>query len=151
MTCRRADGTVSSADVGPSLPAHDLAHFVVEKTLRLPAGFFVNIARGYSIEQLSDAATIRSLGAEPYIAEVLARALAELATGACRLDQFAERVGQELAQMNLPAPAGLGPVLARGMLDELQDLMRRFAELRMGESMELEFEASPARLDGPVS
>ena len=40
IVCRKVDGTFTSADLGPSLPGHDLAHLVVERTLRLPAGFF---------------------------------------------------------------------------------------------------------------
>lgn len=66
MTCRRADGTHTSADLGRSLPGHDFAHFVVERTLRLPSGFFHHIAKGYPIPRLSDAMVIRSLGAEPF-------------------------------------------------------------------------------------
>jgi hypothetical protein len=67
MLCRRADGTFTSADLGASLPGHDFAHLVVERTLRLPSGFFVNIAKGYTIQQLSGAATIRSLGHAPVL------------------------------------------------------------------------------------
>jgi hypothetical protein len=139
MSCRRGDGTFTSADVGPSLPAHDFAHFIVERTLELPTGFFVNVASGYSLDQLSDPATIRSLGREPYVAEVLARALGELATGACDCGQFPDRVATELRQMGLGVPAGASPEAAEQMLSELQGLMRRFGELRPGESMELEF------------
>ena len=141
MSCRRADGTFTSADVGPSLPAHDFAHFIVERTFVLPTGFFVNVANGYSLEQLSDAATIRSLGRESYVAEVLARALGELATGACTSGQFPDRVATELGEMGLEVPAGVSSEAAERMLAELHGLMRRFGELSPGESMELEFAA----------
>ena len=141
MLCRRADGSFTTADLGPSLPAHDFAHFVVERAFRLPTGFFVNVAKGYTLQQLSDAATIRSLGPEPYVAEVLARALGELATGACRCEQFPERVGTELAAMGLAVPDGITSESAERMLAELETLMRRFGELEPEESMELEFEA----------
>lgn len=140
MLCRRADGSVTSADLGPSLPGHDLAHFIVERTFRLPSGFFVNVAQGYSLRQLSDAATIRSLGAEPYVAEVLARALGELSTGACSCEQFPHRVATELEAMGLAVPAGVTPQSAERMLAELGMLIRRFGELPAGESLELEFE-----------
>jgi hypothetical protein len=139
MLCRRADGTFSSADVGPSLPGHDLAHFIVERTLRLPAGFFISVSKGYSLQQLSEPATIRSLGPEPYVAEVLARALGELATGACTCEQFPQRVGSELERMGLGAPEGITTESAARMLAELEMLMRRFGELRPGQSLELDF------------
>lgn len=138
MSCHRADGTFTRADVGPGLPAHDFAHLIAERTFALRAGFFVNVANGYSLQQLSDAATIRSLGAEPYVAEVLARALGELATGACTCEQFADRVTSELIGMGLEVPPGIGSERAASMLSELQELTRRFGELRTGESMELE-------------
>lgn len=139
MICRRVDGTFTSADLGPSLPGHDFAHLIVERALRLPTGFFVNIAKGYSIQQLSDAAVIRSLGAEPYVAEILARALGSLSTGACTIEQFPELVGTELGGMGLRVPAGISTELAIRMLEELRSLMERFGGLALGESMELEF------------
>ena len=120
MICRRADLTHTSADLGPSLPGHDLAHFVVERTLRLASGFFVHIAKGYSIQRLSDAVVIHSLGAEPYVAEILARALGSLATGGCTADQFPELVAAELEQMGLRVPGGVSVESAKLMLEELQ-------------------------------
>jgi len=143
MLCRRADGTFTSADLGPSLPGHDFAHLVVERTLRLPSGFFVNIAKGCSIQQLSDAATIRSLGVDLYVAEILARALGSLATGACTVEQFPELVGTELGQMGLSVPGDLSIELAMRMLEELQSMVKRFAGLAPGESMELQFGEAP--------
>ncbi len=139
MTCRRADGTFTSADLGPSLPGHDFAHLIVERTLELPAGFFVNIAKGYSIQELSDAAVIRSLGAEPYVAEVLARALGSLATGACSAEQFPELIRTELKGMSLTVPDGVSAESAMRMLEELQSMMERFGRLAPGESMKLQF------------
>jgi hypothetical protein len=143
VLCRRADGTFTSADLGPRLPAHDFAHLIVERTLRLPSGFFVNIAKGYSIQQLSDAATIRSLGADPYVAEILARALGSLATGACTVEQFPGLVGTELGQMGLSVPGDLSIELAMRMLEEFQSMVKRFAGLAPGESMELQFGEAP--------
>jgi hypothetical protein len=143
LLCRRADGTFTAADLGPSLPGHDFAHLIVERTLRLRSGFFVNIAKGYSIQQLSEAATIRSLGAEPYVAEILARALGSLATGACTVQQFPELVDTELGQMGLLVPGEVSAELAMRMLAELQSMVERFAGLAPGESLELQFGEAP--------
>lgn len=139
MLCRRADGSFTAADVGPGLPGHDFAHFIVERDLPLATGFFINVSRGYSLQQLADAATIRSLGPEPYVSEVLARALGELATGACTCEQFPQRVALELGQMGLAVPEGVSAESAVRMLAELETLMSRFGQLRPGDSMELEF------------
>jgi hypothetical protein len=143
VICRRTDGTFTSGDLGPSLPAHDLAHFIVEQALQLPAGFFVSIAKGYSIQELSDATTVRSLGAEPYVAEILARALGSLAMGACTADEFPELVGTEFQQTGLRVPEGVSAESATRMLEALQLLLTRFAELAPGELMELQFCESP--------
>ena len=101
LACVRSDGTHVVADLGPSLPYHDLAHFVVEREFRLKEGFFANIARGYSPAQLSDKGVILSLGREPYRAEILARGLGALATGACDPEQFEDLVNVELARLPL--------------------------------------------------
>lgn len=140
LICRRLDGTSASADLGPSLPGHDLAHLIVERTLQLRAGFFVSVAKGYSIQQLSHAAIVRSLGTDPYVAEILARALGALATGGCTADQFANLVSIELRQMGLGVPRGLSAESAKHMLEELRSMIKRFGELALGESMELQFD-----------
>jgi hypothetical protein len=145
LTCLRTDGTSTTADVGPGLPGHDLAHFVVERRLALPVGFFVNIAKGFSIQQLSDPDTLRRLGPAPLVAEILARGVGSLLTGACTPEQFQELVGTELAGIDLAMPPGVDTDSARGMLEELGGLLERFRALAPGESLELEFpEGCPA-------
>lgn len=48
LICERKDGTVEIADLGPNLPFHDIAHFIVERKLKLKKGFYGNIFYGYS-------------------------------------------------------------------------------------------------------
>ena len=139
LACVRTDGASVVADLGPSLPHHDLAHFVVEREFLLKHGFFGNIALGYSPAQLSDKETIRSLGAEPYRAEILARALGSLVTGACAIDQFEELVNLELSAMSLTAMQ-----ISRGvreqMLAEFRSLLNQYRKLGDGESLCLQFD-----------
>jgi hypothetical protein len=101
LTCLRSDGSQTTANLGPGLPYHDLAHFVVEERFRIQRGFFGNIAAGYSIESLSDKDVIMTLGSESWTAEVLARAVGSLATGACSAEQFSVLVNEELNQMGV--------------------------------------------------
>lgn len=54
IVCTRDNGSYATAEIGPNLPHHDLAHFVAETELELRGGFFGNIERGYSFEQLGD-------------------------------------------------------------------------------------------------
>ena len=60
LVCTRSDGSYVSANLGQSLPYHDLAHFVIEKKLQLKHGFFGNVSNGYSILQLSEKETVQT-------------------------------------------------------------------------------------------
>ena len=138
LACVRADGTSVVANLGPGLPHHDLAHFVVESRFGLKEGFFGNIARGYSPAQLSDKEIIKRLGSESALAEVLARALGSLSTGACRPEQFEELVNTELSQWSI-ATIRVSPEVLDAMMAEFNSLLKRYRALREEESMTLEF------------
>ena len=140
LACVRPNGTSEVADLGPNLPHHDLAHFVVERAFDLTDGFFANIARGYSPAQLSDKHVIKSLGPEPYRAEILARALGSLATGACAPEQFEELVNAELTRLSL-APMRIPAHVRDAMAAEFQTLRNHYAQLQDGESLKLDFSA----------
>jgi hypothetical protein len=140
LTCVRPDGTMASADIGPNLPHHDLAHFVVERAFDLQDGFFGNIARGYTPAQLSDKNIIQSLGAEPYRAEILARALGSLHTGACAPEQFEDLVNAELASLGLPS-LRIQPGVRDALLAEFKGHLSTYRDLRDGDSMTLSFSA----------
>jgi hypothetical protein len=142
MRCVRPDGSCEVANLGPGLPHHDLAHFVVERRWQLREGFFGNIAGGYSFTQLADKDVIKKLGAQSAQAEVLARALGSLFTGACTAEQFAELVNTELDQWHWPI-VPVSPAMVQGAAEEFEHLLARFNGLGAGESLELQFELSP--------
>jgi hypothetical protein len=140
LSCVRADGTRTSADVGPGVPYHDLAHFVVERRLGLSRGFFGHIAAGYSIASLSDKDVIRTLDPESMLAEILARALGSLATGACTAEQLPALVNEELAQLGLATFTGLGAPVIAELSAEFDELAGRYRALGEGESLTLRFD-----------
>ena len=139
LTCHRNDGSVVAANLGPSLPHHDLAHFVAETRLGLRNGFYDNIANGYSVAELSDPEVIRSLGAETWMAEITARALQSLSSGACQPEQFDELINTELAKFSFPPLANLNSQVAVELLAEFQDIVARFDALAEGEVIELHY------------
>lgn len=153
LTCHRPDGTVETANLGPSLPRHDLAHFVVESRLDIRNGFYDNIANGYSVAQLSAPEVIRTLGPQTWVAEIAARALQSLASGACRPEQFEELIGTELAQFSIPTPANLSPAVASALLAEFRELLAQFDALAQGEALELNFRSPtvPAAENGAAT
>src|SRR5262245_42962830 len=140
LACTRADGSFTRSDLGPSLPHHDLAHFVVERALGLRRGFYGNVAHGRSLPDLSRKSVIATLGAESWQAEIAARALQSLCSGACTLEQIEALVRAELAQHAIPCPARLTPALAARMRTELEELVERFARLAEGDTLELWFD-----------
>lgn len=138
LKCVRADGTTVIAELGPGLPYHDLAHYVIERKLRLGGGFFGNIAAGYTVAQLSDKEIIKTLGAETLIAEVVARALQSLSSGACTFEQFSEIVNAELSRWKIAAPVIEQDTISE-MLTEFQVLLERYDALNNGQSLELQW------------
>ena len=144
LSCARPDGTTTSADLGPNLPHHDLAHFVVERVFGLRTGFFGNIARGYTPTQLSDKYVIMSLGVEPYRAEILARALGSLHTGACSPEQFEDLANAELSTLGLPRMT-ITPDIREALLAEFKGHLATYQGLRDGESLTLAFSAAAER------
>jgi hypothetical protein len=139
LTCVRTDGSQTRANLGPGLPYHDLAHYVVERYFNLRSGFFGNVASGYSLQALSDKEIIKSLGAESWVAEALAGALGALATGACTFEQFPDLVTQGLGARGIGAPEELSAAAAEKLLAEFKALVARYDALKNGETLRLRF------------
>jgi hypothetical protein len=120
--CERADGTTEIIPLNESIPFHDLAHFVVEKHLKLQNGFFGHLARGYSYNQLSSKEVIKALPQEIMYAEIVTRALQSLSSGGCRLDQFSELVSNELSTSSIELRFTLSDREIAYMLEEYEVL-----------------------------
>jgi|SRR5712671_6671360 len=139
LVCTRADGTYSISDLGAKLPHHDLAHVIVETELRMREGFFGNIARGYSFEQLAEKEIIKTLGVETWAAEILAGALGSLEAGACTLEQFPTFVNSAMARFDYDSAQTPTSTVAAHMLGEFRALFARWSALGEGATLELEF------------
>jgi hypothetical protein len=138
LRCVREDGSAEVTDLGPKLPHHDMAHFVVERQWGLAQGFFGNVARGLTFAQLADPDAIRNLGPQSMQAEILSRALQSLTSGACTPDQFVELVNTELAHWQLPAMHAT-PARIEAIATEYRGLIDQYRALSEGESLTLEF------------
>ncbi|MDX2285541.1 MAG: hypothetical protein NW241_15345 [Bacteroidia bacterium] len=140
MAFLRRDGSTELADLGPQLPGHDLAHYVVERHLGMQRGFYGHLGMGFTVGQLSDKHVIRSLPPESMAAEILARALQSLAGGACTEEQFAELAGQELAVHAPDYSVVLQEGQIRAMLGAYRQLLDRWEALAEGGQLILEWE-----------
>lgn len=135
----RDDGSVEFSNIGPSLPHHDLAHYVSETNLQLKNGFYDNVARGYSVGELGDKEVIKTLGYETWVAEVSARALQSLSSGACKIEQFGDLVNSELKAIGAPELTSINAALVHSMLNEFKQLLSDFEDLNSGDTIELNY------------
>ncbi len=95
LTCKRKDGTLTSINLGPNIPNHDIAHYVVEKQFKLKNGFYEKVKSGNTIEELSDKKIIQNLGSETWLSEIMARNLQSIVSGAAKTEQYIELVNWE--------------------------------------------------------
>src|SRR6185437_8811789 len=123
----------------PKLPFHDIAHLVVENTLQLNQGFYGNILKGYSVEQLSDKQVIKTLPPQAWFAEIVTRALQSLSSGACSIEQFPSLIETELKQFAINYSANLNQEIIEKMYTKYQHLMKQWSNLTEGETLHLLF------------
>jgi hypothetical protein len=145
LTCVRKDGSLVKSDLGPKLPFHDIAHFVVEKTLGLQNGFYGNIKNGYTIEQLSDKQIIKTLGHQTWFAEITTRALQSLSSGACTIEQFAELIETEMKQFSFHYPFKFTEELISKMQNDYKKLLELWDAILEGETLVLEFDVEKSK------
>lgn len=104
LSCIREDGSTTSISLGPDLPNHDMAHFVVESYFGLKQGFYGMIQSGMTIEDLSNKEIIKTLGKESWLAEILARNLQALGSGSSMVEEFISLVIWETNTMSIQPP-----------------------------------------------
>jgi hypothetical protein len=137
MICERADKTVEIVDLGPVLPFHDIAHFVVEKGLNIKQGFYGNIESGYSFEALNDKVIIKTLPTESMASEIITRTFQTLTIGASSIEQFDDMILEEFRIYNIDYPITWDSLKIQNLLEEYQTILSDWHELKEGEILEL--------------
>jgi hypothetical protein len=138
LVCTRSDGTTDITDLGPTLPFHDIAHYVVESQLGIKHGFYGNIAQGYTVKQLSDKTVIRSLPQESLIAEIITRALQSVFSGAVTMEQFPDMVRQEFRPWGIDCAVPDAHTV-EAMIVRYKELLAHWELLPDGERLELDW------------
>ena len=100
LSCKRKDGTMTSLNLGPDIPNHDIAHYVVEKAFRLEQGFYGKLNAGMTIEELSNKENIKKFGPETWLSEIMARNLQSLGSEAANIEQFIDLIQWEVQQVD---------------------------------------------------
>jgi hypothetical protein len=141
----REDGSSTSGPVGLPEgygPVHDLAHYVVERRLRLTEGFLGLVASGWAIGDFEVKGAVQRLPVEAVLAEVAAGELSRQAMmwQWSSAEDFAWAVE---TTMQRSTPGYRIPLLVaesfEQMRHELLDLRHRWSQLGSGETLELPF------------
>ena len=141
----RADGSSTSGSIGPPNgygPVHDLAHYVVERTLGLSEGFLGLVASGWEITDFEKKGTARRLPAEAILAEVAAGEMSRQAMmwqwSSAEDYAWAVETTVRRSQPDYTVPAITHHTFEEMRLELLQ-LRQRWNELAPGETLELSF------------
>ena len=137
LVCERKNDIAEVADLGPALPFHDIAHFVVESQLGLRNGFYGNIYDGYTVRQLSDKEFIKTLPLQAIVAEVVTRTLQSLANGACIKSECMSIVTAEFSIHKIDYPLTLDETVIEQMLSRYEELLTQWKNVKEGEALEM--------------
>jgi hypothetical protein len=141
VTCLRADGTLTEADLSPGSAYHDLAHYVVERAMCYQEGFWGMIAQGHPFSEYDKPNETRAfqISTEGYHAEFLATLVqSAVYSGAISADYYALLRDASTAA-GLPFPALPPADVCAALITETQALTQAWAKLPLGETLELEF------------
>ena len=138
LTCIRDDGSVTWTHLHRGFVQHDFAHYVVETTLGFQNAFFGLVAKGYDIPGFSEPKTERpfeipseAIDAEPVVALLQADLLEGLGYSGDSDGIFRDH--------SASLPVGITDEQLEVMRQKLRGLLRRWCDLRPGESMALQF------------
>ncbi|MBL7901018.1 MAG: hypothetical protein JNK73_03410 [Bacteroidia bacterium] len=143
LICTRNNGTIEKAEIGPNIPFHDLAHFIVEKHLGLKHGFYGNIYNGYTVKELSDKEIIKTLPVESVVSEIATRALQSIWSGACSIEQFNSLIEAEFKNLSINFRLNLTEEEVFQMYSQYDELITQWKQLKEGESIEVRLTIKP--------
>lgn len=145
LTCIRTDDSTTWVKMYPGFEAHDLGHYAVETVLKFENAFYGMVAKGSNIEDFELPREKRptevlphNLAPEALISEHLVNLLMTKAQNKDNLDIMAS-LRPILKENNLPFPENLTADKMEEVWTSFNDLQRRWLQLPMGATLELEF------------
>ena len=145
LTLVREDGSSTSGAIGPAQgygPVHDLAHYVVERTLGLSDGFLGLVASGWEIRDFEAKGAAKRLPAEAILAESAAGELSRQAI-MWQWSSAEDYVWAIETYMKQSMPNYEMPLITsetfEGMRAELLELRDRWNKVQSGGTLELSF------------
>ncbi len=141
LTCTRPDGSTTWAKVSEYFPTHDMAHFVVETTLKIPDAFYSLILDGWDIADFAVKGASRKFPPHANLVEALVgRLQSDLMPGSDftaasyneEVDAVLEGIGNRERRHVDEAELAL-------MRTQLRESLGQWSALAPGESLELTF------------
>ena len=142
LTCIRDDGTTTWAKVQDYFPVHDMTHYVVETTLRIPNAFYSLVSDGWDITQFADKGAAKRIPPQANLVEALVTRLQHrLMPGSeMSVDSYNAEVLAILEGIDNPERRQVTEDELSAMWNRLRNLMAEWKTLEPGQSMELRFE-----------
>ncbi|HEV8605633.1 MAG TPA: hypothetical protein VGQ99_09720 [Tepidisphaeraceae bacterium] len=145
LSCERGDGSIvyqrQNAKQAGFFVRHDLTHFAVETVLGHRKGFFGLIAAGWSFEDFGEKWDKKKYPVDADPSELIVGLFdAENASRArWTAEEFNGYAGEFMRQQGVE----IGPVITQEQVEsvheKIAELMKKWGEVEMGETMELEF------------
>lgn len=149
LRCVRDDGSVTwqrnENQQARFFPLHDLLHYAVESELGFAHGFFGLIAAGWTIDETTGKSARGPLPHETLEVEHFVSSFTaewNSATG-WTAEDFNEQAASFARTRGSPAPRSLSDEQLKRVRDRFNELVARWRDLPEGETLRLEFPATP--------
>ena len=146
LTCTRPDGTSTWSRVSEYFPTHDMTHFVVETTLRVPNAFYSLVLDGWNIPDFAVKGASKTFPPQANLVEALVGRLQRdlMANSDFTAVTYNEEVEAVLSGIDNPERRPVTEDELELMRTRLRELLDRWVALGPGESLRLIF----PRIDG---
>ena len=141
LTCTRPDGTSTWSRVSEYFPTHDMTHFVVETTLRVPKAFYSLVLDGWDISDFAVKGAPKTIPPQANLVEALVGRLQRdlMANSDFTAATYNEEVEAVLAGIDNPERRPVTEDELEVMRARLRELLDRWVALGPGESLRLIF------------
>jgi len=148
LNCIRENGSTTYSKIQLDFEIYDIAHYVVEKQLRLKNAFYGLLSQGYQIndfmlpnEKRPEALQPQNLRSEALATEHLVNLLTIYFMQTDSEMEIAKELNNILQEKNLSFPEKVSPEKIILIQKELANLMNRWHKLKSSETLEMIFES----------
>ena len=141
LTCTRPDGTSTWSRVSEYFPTHDMTHFVVETTLRVPSAFYSLVLDGWEITDFATKGASKTIPPQANLVEALVGRLQRdlMASSDFTAASYNDEVAAVLEGIGNPERRPVTEDELENMRTQLRELLDRWVALGPGESLRLIF------------